>query len=163
MSSSPYDTVLILEPDPSHWLAAWIWGWHGLALAVVIFFPLSWSFYGEIRVLCLLAILLSAYYEIQHYLQQVHRSSVLRAVWDEDGEWQLLLADYRVQSVQLSPKSLLTPWLMCLRFHSLETNKRYTLLLFADALSAETLRQFRLRMRLSAKVVQHQQASFDPQ
>ncbi|HHC74912.1 MAG TPA: hypothetical protein ENK78_07535 [Thiothrix sp.] len=153
----------MLEPDPSRWLTTWIWGWHGLALAVVIFFPLSWSFYGEIRVLCLLAILLSAYYDIQHYLQQAHRSSVLRAVWDEEGEWEVLLADYRVQAVQLSSTSLITPWLMCLRFQSLEANKRYTLLLFADALSVETLRQLRLRLRLSPKVSQLQQDSFDHQ
>lgn len=155
MSSSPYDTVLVLEPDPSRWLAAWIWGWYGFALLVVIFFPLSWTFYGEIRVLLLLAVILSAYYDVQHYLQQAHRSSVLRAVWNDTGEWEVMLADYRVQSVILSPNSFITPWLMCLRFRHIESNQCYTLLLFVDALAADTSRQLRVRLRLSPKLSQN--------
>lgn len=69
--------------------------------------------------------------------------------WGQDQQWRMQLGSGGPNSVVLSGRSWLSPWLMCLKFKT-ETGARYQLMCWRGELSPAAWQQWQLRLHLEA-------------
>jgi hypothetical protein len=139
MSAGKYAAPLRLDPRRSRRLAvAVILSVAGAALCPFML-PLSWMLRG---------LALAAVATVAHGVYRHHFGSerIVRAVWDELGQWRLWLANGTESDVQLLGDSFVTPEVMILNFS--EGRRRFHLVVLHDALDPDTLRRLRVRLML---------------
>jgi toxin CptA len=97
--------------------------------------------------LCLLGML--ALHAIHSYLQLIgaYAGSIFQAHIEADGCARLFLRDGREIEACLQPDTLVTPWLLILRFSLKHSLRKKNLVIGHDALSAEELRRLRVLLR----------------
>lgn len=140
--SGRYATPLRLEfRRPAWWVLA-LGLLQVLALVIVFWLPLAWSW----RLLLLSLWSLSAV----HNLRACTVRRLVRAVWQEGAAWRLWFADGREVAARLEPGA-------CFRHGSLlqlrlrqEQGRRLPLLILPGMLHGETLRRLKVRLRLFA-------------
>jgi toxin CptA len=69
-------------------------------------------------------------------------------IWQQDNRWKIMPTE-NIPAVLL-PHSLVFPWLTILNFR-LASGRRRSVMIFADAMDAETFRRLRVRLKVSAK------------
>jgi toxin CptA len=137
---------MLLRPGFSPTLAGWVTAAHllpvlGLALADL---PAT----GR---LLLFAVVLASLFH--HWRSDVLRRggrALVEAHWSSDGRWTLRDGADRLLSAELSATRLLHPQLVVLNFACGRFDRR-SLVLFADALDADTLRRLRAELRLGGR------------
>jgi hypothetical protein len=76
-----------------------------------------------------------------------HSRRVTRLVWQQTQEWQLQTAGGTVTYVRLSPRSSVSAWQMCLKFHD-ESGHAIQVMIWRPELPAKLWQQLQLRLRL---------------
>ncbi|NKN33713.1 protein YgfX [Marichromatium bheemlicum] len=130
---------LSIRPRRSRRLLTWILVPHLLAASLA---PALGRWGWGLAVLILVAALVAV-------LDRVHARlpwSIVVARWDADGGWRLWLRDGRELHARLSAASFVAPGLVVLHWR-IGWLRRRALVLFADALDADTLRRLRVRLR----------------
>ncbi|MBO8085729.1 MAG: hypothetical protein J7D61_06800 [Marichromatium sp.] len=139
--SATHFPPLSIRPRRSSRLLLWILLVHTLAVAVALALPL-----GHWRWALAALILLGAGFAL---LDRVHARlpwSIVAARWEADGGWRLWLRDGRELNARLSAASFVAPRLVVLHWRVGRLRRR-SLVLFVDALDADTLRRLRVRLR----------------
>ncbi len=132
---------LRIEPRFSARLAGFLLFSHGGAMAVP--WRLGWPWWA---VLCVVALVLASF--LIHWRRHVlrrGRRALRAAVWLGDGRWRLETAGAVLERVELAPARYVHPALVVLNFCG--GGNGYTLVLCADAVSAEIHRRLRARLR----------------
>jgi len=88
---------------------------------------LPWMF----NALCIIGVILSAYYSYRALRRELHAHRGMRWVWQEADRWYDVVAasEWRMQ-----PNYFLTPWLIILNLRNID-NQRRTLLIWHDQLT----------------------------
>lgn len=139
MSGKKYAAPLRLEPEPSRRLAFIA----GLSVFGAILWPFTVPVPPVGRVIALLLTAICAY---RVYRNHFGSKRIVLAVWDENGEWRLRLADGTEWETHLAGDSFVTPEAMILNFHS--SRRRFHLVVLADVAHPDILRRLRVRLRL---------------
>lgn len=134
---------LILRPGFSRRLALYLLAGHGLALTALLPLPLPLG----IRVAGILLILASLAYNALLHLWRRLPWAIREAVWDGLGVWHLEFPSGARVTAQLLPHSWVSLGLVILDFRLSPWHRR-ALVLPADALPSDRLRQLRVRLRL---------------
>ncbi|MCU7917393.1 MAG: hypothetical protein KZQ99_09460 [Candidatus Thiodiazotropha sp. (ex Dulcina madagascariensis)] len=128
-----------LIPAPSRQLLLWHLTTHAAAFLVIVFAPLALP--DRLLLLSLLA--LYALWRLRHR-NGVNGGRVIEARITSSGRSRLTLEDGRRLVARIRPDSLITPWLILLRFDLGQGRRRPTLVLFGDALPKEQARRLRI-------------------
>ncbi|MCU7904691.1 MAG: hypothetical protein KZQ76_02345 [Candidatus Thiodiazotropha sp. (ex Epidulcina cf. delphinae)] len=131
-----------LIPVPSRQLLLWHLATHALALSVTVFAPLALP--DKLLLLSLLA--LYAFWRLRCG-KGVNSRRVIEARIVSSGRSRLTLGDGRRLVAKIRPDSLVTPWLILLRFDSGQGPRRLTMVLFGDALPNEQVRRLRILLK----------------
>lgn len=141
-----YTTLLAVEPKKSIQVLAVLLATHLISIAVLLLVVRG---YGVIKFVMILLIVASWVYYYRLHVTKVLRRSVI-AAYHQGGYaskgWSIRLSDEKV--VDLLPSSYRSQWWIVLNFCHTPSNERYTLLVPADSVSAETHRQLRVRLHL---------------
>jgi hypothetical protein len=117
-------------------------GLQGVTLAVLILAPIPMGaklpLLGALLAQCLLS---------HHRLQGSLRHRITQVRIDHEHATRLVFADGRTLRTRLRGDSLITPWLILLRFEGERLLRRPTLLLGRDSLSADEMRRLRILLR----------------
>lgn len=136
--------AITLCPKPSRKLYIWLMAIHLLALTVTLFAPLV-LWHKLVLLLCL------ALYGYLSYRQARRRSGkrILAARIAPGGRSRITMGDGRKLLARVRRDSLITPWLILLRFDLGRGWSHPSLVLTADCLSEEEMRQLRVLLRFS--------------
>ncbi|MEL0587135.1 MAG: protein YgfX [Candidatus Thiodiazotropha sp. (ex. Lucinoma kazani)] len=134
--------AVTLLPTPSRQLYIWQLTTHALALLVTLFAPL-------ILIHKLLLLLLLAIYILysQRQSQRTNRKHILKVRIEPDGRSRLTMGDGRRLIAKVRSDSVITPWLILLRFNLKQGWFHPTMVLFEDALPHEQMRQLRVLLK----------------
>jgi toxin CptA len=137
------DNTLRLRPRPSALLAAVVLLMHGAVLLVIQPLPLApWG-----KLLLAGAVILGLAHNLARHVLMLTPAAIVSAVWEADGTWVLTRRDGRELRAELLPSTLAHPRLVVLNFRTGASWQRTSLVLFNDALEADTLRRLRVRLR----------------
>jgi hypothetical protein len=139
MASQKYAAPLRLEPEKSRRLALIVM--MTVLGALILPFTVSIPFWAR---LISLAVIAGLGYRV--YRNHFGAERIIRAIWEEHGEWQIVLANGTQWPVQLEGDSFVTPELMILNFRA--PRRRFHLIVLADVLHPVILRRLRVRLRL---------------
>ncbi|MEW8507737.1 MAG: protein YgfX [Candidatus Thiodiazotropha sp.] len=135
---------ITLRPKPSRYLHTWLIAIHLLALPAILFVPmLPWH-----KSLLLLLLLLQGYLTFLHTRKGSGRR-ILAARIRPDGRSRITMGDGRKLIARLRHDTLVTPWLVLLRFDPNVGWSHPALLLTQESLSEEEMRQLRVLLRFS--------------
>lgn len=146
MSSTKYASPLRLSPRPSRILTGLLVLVHGGALVMVGLSALPLLAQLAIGAIVLLSLLLT--------LRQT--MPVKHLTWKQDGEWVMEARDGESRQAQLHVSSYAHPWLVVLNFHVEGRRRLKSVVLFPDALPADSLRRLRVRLSLEGAVPQQE-------
>ncbi|MCU7931309.1 MAG: hypothetical protein KZQ90_10945 [Candidatus Thiodiazotropha sp. (ex Codakia rugifera)] len=134
--------AVTLLPKPSQKLYIWQLTTHTLALLVTLFAPL-------ILLHKLLLLLFLAMYILYSHRQsqRSNRNHILKARIEHDGRSRLTMGDGRRLNAKIRTDSVVTPWLILLRFDLKQGWLSPTMVLFEDALPHEQRRQLRVLLK----------------
>lgn len=85
-------------------------------------------------------------YVLNHYLLRLRKKSVVMLSNDDANNWHLHLSNNDVVRAELLRQSLVSRFLVVLRFKALESLQTYSLVLFADSESPQTFRRLKKRI-----------------
>ncbi|MET0071352.1 MAG: protein YgfX [Candidatus Thiodiazotropha sp.] len=136
--------ALTLQPKPTRKLHAWLVAIHLLALLVILLAPvLAWH-----RAMLLLILILHGYLSYR----RTRKGSGSRIIWARirpDGRARITMGDGRKLVARIRQDTLVTPWLILLRFNLNRGWRQPTLLLIPGSLSDDEMRQLRVLLRFS--------------
>ncbi len=141
MSSAASSTVADVTLRPSLHAVQWAF-WLHVAPAVALPFATTEKLYA-LPVLVLIAI--SWMRVRRHAALGFGGDAIRRVLARQDGSWWIERADGRGEAVRLLPDSVMTGWLLVLRFR-LESGKSAIRLIIGDETDAEALRRLRVRL-----------------
>lgn len=102
--------------------------------------------------LMVIGIILSiAWWEMSLHVWRTAALAIVEAVWDEQGVWSLTLVAGKTIPAKLLGNSLVTPFLIILKFSIPSTLLKRSLVLTPSNCDAELLRRLRIRLRLEYK------------
>ncbi len=133
---------LTLRPSPSRYLAIWLCGLHLLSQLVLWQLPM-----GVVIKACL-ALLLIVYlsWQIRHHLLRSTGNAIREIRLQPDGTWELGFANGNRLPAQLSPESLILPWLTILVFRTGSWWVTRALVLPPDSLQPDLARRLRVHL-----------------
>lgn len=133
---------IAFKPRPSRELAMLLLCLQGLTLAVLISAPIPTG--GRLLlVAALLAQSLFSHYRLHGWSR--HRITQVRI--DDEHAARLRFADGRLIQTRVRGDSVITPWLILLRFGGEAGLRRSSLLLGRDSLAADEMRRLRILLR----------------
>lgn len=141
MWSNTSDKALVIHPEPSQYLAAWLMLLHGLAGAGLIAATGAWVYVPGLG-----AVVFSLIVHLKRQGFLGARPALLALRLDGSGACRVLKADGHWQAARILPGSLCTAWLCVLQLRV--SGRWHSLSLASDSLPAEQWR--RLRMGLLA-------------
>jgi len=145
VSSKKYAQPLHLEPRTSVQLSMALLLLHGLGLLVAMNLNLPiWA-----GMLLSAAILLNFYTTFSTHVMGRGKFAILSLVWEDEGEWKILMSDARQYIARLLPSSYVHTRLIVLNFR-LENGGRRTSILLPDSLDKTTYRKLLVRMQMEA-------------
>lgn len=150
MSSKKYAQPLHLEPRTSIQLSVALLLLHGLGLLVVM--NLNMPIWASMLVSA--AILLNFYTTFSTHVLGRGKLAILSLVWEDEGEWKLMMSDAEQFIARLLPNSYVHTRLIVLNFR-LENGGRRTSILLPDSLDKTTYRKLLVRMRMEANREPH--------
>jgi hypothetical protein len=133
---------IAFQPRPSRQLASLLLCLQGVTLTVLILAPLPVGVRLPLLVGLLVQCLLS---HRRFHGSSRHRITQVRI--DHEHAARLVFADGRTLQTRLRGDSLITPWLILLRFEDEHLLRRPTLLLGRDSLAADEMRRLRILLR----------------
>ena len=95
------------------------------------------------------AILLNFYTTFSTHVMGRGKFAILSLVWEDEGEWKILMSDARQYIARLLPSSYVHTRLIVLNFR-LENGGRRTSILLPDSLDKPTYRKLLVRMQMEA-------------
>jgi len=148
MSSSEFVKPLILRPEASFGILSFIFLLHAIASVFVVFFlPVPAGVSGVVLLLLLVGLIVgSLIYYYRLHISKGLKKSVIQASLDSRGFWEIQTAMKQTFQVELQSSSFVSLPLVVLNFRA-QNRKSYTLLLAADALDTDILRQLRVRLK----------------
>ncbi|MBT2970798.1 MAG: hypothetical protein KME56_14650 [Candidatus Thiodiazotropha sp. (ex Ctena orbiculata)] len=136
--------TVTLQPKPSRKLHAWLVAIHLLALLVILLAPmLPWH-----RAMLLLILTLQSYLSYRQ-TRKGSGSRILLARIRPDGRSRITMGDGRKLVARIRQDTLVTPWLILLRFDLDRGWSQPALLLIPGSLSEDEMRQLRVLLRFS--------------
>lgn len=146
MSSKKYAAPLRLDLRPSLLLSLLVAAMHIVALASVWLLSLpSW-----LSVLASILLVYSAWHNIAHHALRRRANSIVALLWDEHDQWHLLTrAGERLQAM-LSADSFVHPKLVVLNYKLPGRWRGRSVVIPADAMALQPLRQLRVRLKLTS-------------
>ncbi|MBT3027387.1 MAG: hypothetical protein B6D72_05760 [gamma proteobacterium symbiont of Ctena orbiculata] len=136
--------TVTLQPKPSRKLHAWLVAIHLLALLVILLAPmLPWH-----RAMLLLILTLQSYLSYRQ-TRKGSGSRILLARIRPDGRSRITMGDGRKLVARIRQDTLVTPWLILLRFDLDRGWRQPALLLIPGSLSEDEMRQLRVLLRFS--------------
>lgn len=148
MLPDKYGMPLVLQLRPSRHYFYYIVFIHLFAAACVV---LAAGLPAYLQLLFMFGIVIS----YRYYVCRPATNTIQQIVHYPDGEWQLLDRKKRSHRAVLQGESLLLPGCVLLNFIT-AAQRRYAIVIFADAVDADQLRQLRVRLRSVTAVVQTQ-------
>jgi toxin CptA len=146
MLSTKYAAPLSLTIRPSRLLAGLLCFVHGgAALCLPPLDVPAW-----IKVLLGILVALSFIVTIRRALL-LDANAIVGLVWDVEDNWTLISAAGNALNARLEPGSYVHPWLMVLNFYTDAKWRNTAVVLFPDALDAQTHRRLRVRLNLTAQ------------
>lgn len=133
---------LILRPQGSRRLAAYLLLVHAAAALSVLWTPVHWG----LRVTAGALILLSLGHYWRGQIRRRSRRGITEARWFPDGGWQLGFANGASCAAQLCQSSIVLPGLLILSFRCQDIGFVH-LVLPSDTLDSELARELRVRLR----------------
>lgn len=121
----------------------------GCSLAAISLLVLPQHFAWKALGILVLGVMLYRYYRC--HLKRSAPGAIRSAVWDEQGNWQLDLADGSRVDAVLLPDSFLTVHLVILNFRIDGMRRSRSLILTGDSVHPDLLRRLRVRLRLTYK------------
>jgi len=131
-----------LRPAVSRRLGIFLALLHMLAATTLLLAPVS----TRIKLLLLLLLLIHGLWSRRYFLT-LHANSIVQAQLDGDGNVLLLWGDGRECKARLRADTLLTPWVIVLRFNLVRHRFPVSLLLCPDAISQGENRRLRTLLR----------------
>ncbi|MEW8400919.1 MAG: protein YgfX [Candidatus Thiodiazotropha sp.] len=136
--------ALTLQPRPSRKLHACLVAVHLLALLVILLAPmLPWH-----RAMLLLILTLQGYLSYRQTRKGSGRR-IIRARIRPDGRARITMGDGRKLAARIRQDTLITPWLILLRFDLDRGWRQPALLLIPGSLSEDEMRRLRVLLRFS--------------
>jgi hypothetical protein len=132
---------IVLKPEASRIQRLWYDSLHVLVIAAIASAPLA-----EFKPLLLIVLLVLIYARYQGYGVDRH-NQVIEAKIKESGYCRIKLANGEWVTANLRQDSVLTPWLILLRFNIRNRWRRPVMVLFQDALPDTELRQLRILLK----------------
>ncbi len=143
MKSAALYSPLRLQPQSSRRLALYLLSIHALAALSLLAVPMPlWLKPG---LLLLLAGSLDWSYRMQ--VKRSAQASIVDALWDGEGHWELTLRSGERIQAELLPDSFITLSLVVLNFSTSRWRRR-SLVLTTDNTDPDLLRKLRVRLRL---------------
>ncbi|PVV08322.1 MAG: hypothetical protein B6D77_12215 [gamma proteobacterium symbiont of Ctena orbiculata] len=135
---------ITLQPKPSRHLHAWRMTIHLLALFTTLLAPLIlWQ-----KLLLLSALALHGYFSLQQG-RRGRGKAIMKVTVAAGGRVRLIMDDGRKQMARIRKDSLVTPWLVVMRFDLDRGWLPISLVLTAETISEEQMRQLRVLLRFS--------------
>ncbi|MES9992669.1 MAG: protein YgfX [Candidatus Thiodiazotropha sp.] len=136
--------ALTLQPKPSRRLHTWLVAIHLLASLAVFFTPmLVWH-----KAILLLIVALYGFLSVRQH-RKGSGNKIIAARIRPDGRSRITMGDGQKLIARIRHDTLVTPWLVLLRFDLSGGWRHPTLLLTSDSLSQEEMRQLRVLLRFS--------------
>ncbi len=135
--------------QPSWVLLTYLYALHGLIVATVVLTPIPWF----LRVVLLMACLLSLRFYYQQYYRQTGSHKVLKIERDSAGLWHLLYGNQRRYGALRLHRCLVMPELVILYFDSQGFRPPQAVWITAEEVDRELFRQLRVYCR-NPKIVQ---------
>jgi hypothetical protein len=117
-----------------------------LLSGLLVPFLSGFAFWPSGALLLLLGLILSAL-ALRQSGFGTHSRRVTRLVWQQTQQWQLQTAQAKIRYVLLSPRSSVSAWRMCLKFHD-ESGHAFAVLIWRAELPGTLWQQLQLRLRL---------------
>ncbi len=133
---------ITFQPRPSRELAMLLFCLLALTLLVLIFAPIP----SGVRFLLIVVLLLQSVLS-HHRLQGSSRHRIIQVRIEHEHAARLRYADGRLLRTRLRGDSLITPWVILLRFDGEGALRRSSLLLGRDSLTAQEMRRLRIMLR----------------
>jgi len=143
MSSNTYAAPLALEIAPSVPFALVLACVHGGALGVLALLPVPDVFIAVLTII----VVAHAVYAIRRHALLRAAKSVVRVLWDVQGEWKLTCRDGSTFYARLLPGSYRHPLLTVLNF-KVSHWRRTSVVILPKRVDADGFRQLRVRMML---------------
>jgi hypothetical protein len=135
---------ITVQPKPSQYLRIWLLSIHLLALLTTLFAPIDlWQ-----KLMLLAALALYSYFTLGKERGK-SGSQILRATITPYGRARIVMRDGRKQTARIRQDSLVTPWLVIVRFDLTRGLLPVSLLLLPDSVSEEQLRKLRVLLRFT--------------
>lgn len=135
---------ITLQPKPSRHLHAWRIAIHLLALLTTLLAPLIlWQ-----KLLLLSVLALHGYFSFQQG-RRGRGKAIMKVMVAPGGRVRLIMDDRRKQMARIRKDTLVTPWLVVMRFDLDRGWLPISLVLTSETMSEEQMRQLRVLLRFS--------------
>ncbi|MCU7806460.1 MAG: hypothetical protein KZQ73_01105 [Candidatus Thiodiazotropha sp. (ex Semelilucina semeliformis)] len=136
---------MAIRPGSSRLLILFLTAIHVLALTGLLIAPLT----ATTRLLLLSAVALHAGYSYRRFIRR-HQKRITQARLESDGTAYLMMENGTKKRGTLRADSLVTPWVLILRFNLKRQFRMENFVIWQDMLSATELRQLRVLLRFSS-------------
>lgn len=130
---------IYLKPVPSRKLGIWLHGLYGVTLLAIISAPIG----VKVKIVLLIALVLT---KLPVY-RKLTPEQVVQAEIKWNGWSKIALRDGKRQTARLRRDSLVTPWLILLRFDQRGRWRHPVMVLFQDALPQSEMRSLRILLK----------------
>ncbi|MCG7945909.1 MAG: hypothetical protein N0C84_06130 [Candidatus Thiodiazotropha taylori] len=128
-----------LKPAPSRQMFIWLHGLYGVTLLAIITAPIGLT----VKIVLLIALVLT---KLPVY-RKLTPEQVVQAEIKWNGWSKIVLRDGKRQTARLRRDSLVTPWLILLRFDLRGRWRHPVMVLFQDALPQAEMRSLRILLK----------------
>jgi len=131
---------------PSRQLLYWLIASHLFAIGILLFIAIAWW----AKIIFIIVVVIGFVWVLLKN-GWINSDKFIAGIYiDSSRCWQLIYGDQKTVGITLLGESMVTPWLITLRYRSPDYRFSQTLTLFPDSMSEKEFRQLRVYLRMEA-------------